>query len=372
MRRLWYDARVRGWAIQAFLLIGVLGAALWIAQNTMMNLEARGIRVGLGFLARPTEFPISESLLPYRTGDSYGWAYVVGVGNTLWISVLAIVFSTLLGLLVALARRSAHPLLSAVAAVYVTLLRNMPLIVQLLFWYAVITTNMPSARRALHPLPGVYLSQRGIYLPSISAAAFCEILIAAAVAGLAMRGVLRHRRVTRGTLPAVGAAVVAGITAVATIAPKPHIPHLVGFNFEGGMALSPEFAALMIGLVLYTSTFIGEIIRGGIDAIARGQWEAARALGLPERELLSRIILPQALRVILPPLGSQYLSTVKNTTLALAVGFPDLALVINTVINQSGQALENLALMIAIYLSISLAISALINWYNAHVAIVVR
>lgn len=372
MHRIWNDSRTRGWAVQALLLILAIGAAVWIGHNTLENLRARGIRVGFGFLWLRTGFPISESLLPYQTGDSYGWAYIVGVANTIWISFLAILFSSLLGLIVALARRSTHPLLSRVSAIYVTLLRNMPLIVQLLFWYAVVTTNMPSARQALNPVPGIFISQRGIYVPSIPAPAFLTIAATALVAGLAVHLVQTYRKALRRKLSAVAAACLAALFAVVVIAPKASVPRLEGFNFTGGATLSPEFSALMIGLVLYTSTFVGEIIRGGIDAVSHGQWEAGRALGLPEREVLYKIILPQALRVILPPLGSQYLSTIKNTTLALAVGFPDLALVINTVINQSGQALENLALMIAIYLSISLAVSALINWYNSRMAIVVR
>jgi general L-amino acid transport system permease protein len=369
MSRLWYDARWRGWAIQAGLMAGAVLAVLWVAHNTVSNLTARGIRVGFDFLARPARFPISESVLPFTPDDTFGWAYVVGLANTIWISFLAIVFATLIGFVVALARRSTHPLLSAVAQGWVTLLRNVPLIVQLLFWYAVTTTSLPPPRAAFQPLPGLFLSQRGIYFPTLPA---LPLLIAAA-AGLAVglgAARLLHRRGRRLVAASLGLA--AGGVVLAASGATPSVPHLEGFNFRGGGVLSPEFAALMIGLVLYTAAFIGEIIRGGIDAIGRGQWEAGRALGIADRQVLRHIIMPQALRVILPPLGSQYLSTVKNTTLALAVGFPDLGLVVATVVNQTGQALENLALMIAIYLSISVSVSLLINWYNARVAIVTR
>ncbi|PGH57183.1 amino acid ABC transporter permease [Azospirillum palustre] len=374
---LWDSPRLRAWAGQALLLFLFVGTLVWLAANTVENLAVRSIRVGFDFLARPANFPISESVVPYSPMDSFAWAYVVGIGNTLMISAMAILSATLLGLLVGLARRARHPMLSGVAGVFVTAVRNTPLIVQLLFWYALVTTALPAPRNALHPLPYIYLSQRGLYLPGIDwsgngwgfAAGTAGILVAAAM--LARR--LRRQGRTAPALPAVGAAAaVLALAWITGIGAAASLPELRGFNFSGGMRLSPEFAALMVGLVLYTSVFIGEIIRGGIDAVGRGQWEAGRALGLSERQTLMRIVMPQALRVIIPPLTTQYLSTVKNSTLALAVGFPELGLVIGTVINQTGQALESIAILLAVYLTIGAAVSLLMNWCNARTALVTR
>ncbi|WP_372394138.1 ABC transporter permease subunit [Azospirillum sp. HJ39] len=380
---LWDSPRLRAWAGQALLLLLFVGTLVWLAGNTVENLAVRSIRVGFDFLTRPANFPISESVIPYSPTDSFAWAYVVGVGNTLTISALAILFATLLGLFVGLARRSAHPMLSGAAGVFVTVVRNTPLIVQLLFWYALATTALPAPRNALHPLPGIYLSQRGLYLPGIEwsgngwgfAAGTTAILIAAVL--LARRLRRRSPQDRQGgmvrILPVAGALIAALLLAWATgIGARASLPELRGFNFTGGMRLSPEFAALMVGLVLYTAAFIGEIIRGGIDAVGRGQWEAGRALGLSERQTLMRIVMPQALRVIIPPLTTQYLSTVKNSTLALAVGFPELGLVIGTVINQTGQALESIAILLAVYLTIGSTVSLLMNWCNARTALATR
>lgn len=377
---LWDSPRLRAWAGQAFLLFLFIGTVVWLAGNTVENLAVRSIRVGFDFLARPANFPISESVIPYSPTDSFAWAYVVGIGNTLMISALAILFATLLGLFVGLARRAAHPMLSGVAGVFVTVVRNTPLIVQLLFWYALATTALPAPRNALHPLPGIYLSQRGLYLPGIEwsgngwafAVGTTASLAIAALAARRQRRQGRQNRTARA-LPAGGAAAAILLLAWTTsLGAAVSLPELRGFNFTGGMRLSPEFAALMVGLVLYTSVFIGEIIRGGIDAVGCGQWEAGRALGLSERQTLMRIVMPQALRVIIPPLTTQYLSTVKNSTLALAVGFPELGLVIGTVINQTGQALESIGILLAVYLTIGSAVSLLMNWCNARTALVTR
>lgn len=358
--RLLRHTRVRGGLIQVGLLVAVVGVILWIAHNTAQNLAERGIRTGWEFLDRPARFPISESLLPYDPADSFLWAYVVGLGNTLWISALAIVGATVLGLGVGLAGRSSHPLLAGVAAGYVSLMRNLPLIVQLLFWYALATTAFPSPRDAWQPLPGLFLTQRGIFLPALPAAQLGLGVMAAILAAI----LLPRFRLIGALLAFVATLVLTGATL--------DVPVPRGFGFSGGLSLSPEFAALMLGIILYTAAFVGEIIRGGIDAVAKGQWEAGRALGLSERKTLRRIILPQALRIIIPPMTSQYLSTAKNTTLALAVGYPELGLVVNTVINQTGQAIESLLVLLGVFLTLSLSVSLLMNWYNARMAIVTR
>ena len=373
------NRRFRSWGGQILLLGGFAALLLWLVNNTVTNLDARGIKVGFDFFWRRANFPISESVLPYDPSDSFLWAYVTGVGNTLAISVLAIFLSTALGLLVGLARRSKHPLTSGVAGVFVTTMRNMPLIVHLLFWYALATTALPAPREAYNPLPGVFLSLRGFYIPALDLDAMAWLMIGLVI--LVTLGAWRLRHLMMGTgrwhdchpvLALFGLTAVVALGAALLLQPSAVIsfPEMRGFNFTGGLRLSPEFAALMLGLVIYTSAFIGEIIRGGIDAVSIGQWEAGRAIGLSDRHTLTKIIIPQALRIIIPPMTSQYLSTVKNTTLALAVGYPELGLVVGTVINQTGQAIESIGLLLGIFLTISIAVSLFMNWYNAHVALV--
>ena len=294
-----------------------LAALGWfIISNTAANLEARHIASGFSFLQREAGFEIGESFfLRYSAADSYTRALVVGLTNTLAVAVIGIVAATLLGGAIGLARLARNALLRALAAAYVEFLRNVPLLVQLFFWYALITEALPGPREALSPLPGVFLTNRGIYFP----------------------------------IPG-------------------SVPELTGFNFVGGTALSPEFAALLFGLTTYTAAFIAEIVRAGILAIRRGQLDAAHALGLTRWQVTRLVVLPQALRVIVPPLTSQYLNLTKNSSLAVAIGYPDLVSISNTTINQTGQAIEGIAIIMAVYLTVSLSISAFMNWYNARVA----
>ena len=290
----------------------MLGVAALLVSNTLANLEARRIASGFAFLLREAGFEIGEQAFAYGAADSYARALAVGLANTFKVAVLGIAAATLLGTGIGLLRLSRNTLLRSWAAAYVEFVRNVPLLVQLFFWYALITEALPHPRAALHPLPGVFLSNRGIFFPSFSST-----------------------------------------------------PVLEGFNFTGGMALTPEFAALLFGLAIYTAAFIAEIVRAGVLAIERGQWDAAHALGLSRRQALRYVVAPQALRVIVPPLTSQYLNLTKNSSLAVAIGYPDLVSIANTTINQTGQAIEGIAIIMAVYLTISLAISAFMNWYNA-------
>lgn len=319
-RSLWFDNRFRSWLWQVALLATIVGAAGWLVWNAAQNLARRGIASGFGFLDQAARFPISESLLSYETSDTFARAFAVGIANTLFVSACVILLSSLLGFGLALLRRSSHPILSGAATVYVEVTRNTPLVVQLLFWYGVVTVTLPGASEALSPVPGVFLSNRGFVFPGLVFGA--------------------------GMLPGLD------------------LPRLQGLNFTGGVALTPELAALLIGLVLYSTAFSGEIIRGGIAAVPLGQWEAARALGLGPWHVLRKVVFPQALRIIVPPMTSQYLSIIKNTTLALAVGYPDLSFVVATTINQTGQAVEGILILMGVFLGISLTVSLFMNWYN--------
>jgi general L-amino acid transport system permease protein len=298
----------------AALGVGVL-LAWYLIDNTVANLEDRRIASGFGFLQREAGFEIGDSaFLRYSASDSYLRALFVGLVNTLRVAVAGVVLATVLGAAVGLFRLSKNWLLRTLAAAYVEFIRNTPLLVQLFFWYTLITEILPPPREAWHPLPGVFLSNRGIFFPSFTSA-----------------------------------------------------PRLEGFNFTGGIVLTPEFATLLFGLAIYTASFIAEIVRAGVLAIGRGQWEAAQAIGLKRGQVLRYVVLPQSLRVIVPPLASQYLNLTKNSSLAVAIGYPDLVSIANTTINQSGQAIEGVAIIMAVYLTISLSISAFMNWYNARV-----
>ncbi|GGE53377.1 ABC transporter permease [Agaricicola taiwanensis] len=376
---LWYSERARSLTAQTVLLAACLAGLYWLYDNAVTNLTARGIRVGLDFLWRPSNFPISESIVAYSPANTIAWAFVVGLANTLYISAIAIVLSTLVGLVVGLGRRSSNPLTSGVTGAYITVIRNTPLIVQLLFWYAIATTALPGPRQALNPVGGVFISLRGIYLPSLHLEGITSLLWVGATASLLTlaAGLIYRRR--RGLAVTMLAAITIAPFVLALLAfvagggrAAVSVPELTGFNFTGGMRLSSEFTALIIGFVVYTSAYIGEIIRGGIDAVGKGQWEAGRAIGLRDSQTLFHVIIPQALRIIIPPLTTQYLSTVKNTTLALAVGYPEFGLVVGTVINQTGQAIESIIIMLGVFLTISLAVSLFMNWYNRRVALVQR
>jgi general L-amino acid transport system permease protein len=368
----------RGLMIQAALLAAVIALGWWFWSNAQANMSARGLQFGFGFLDRSAGIPIGEAMIPYTPADTYRRALTVGVLNTLRVAVAGIALCTIFGILLGLARLSSNPLLRALTGGYIELIRNTPLVLQLVFWHAVIL-QMPSVRQALNPLPGVFLSQRGVKIPVFVAEPALWVVLGAIAAGAIGWWLLlrreRARQVATGerrptVLP--GLALVVGLPAVALAAghvPTVQWPELAGFNFEGGLTLSPEFFALLIGLVVYTSAFIAEIVRAGIQSVHKGQWEAARALGLPGGRIMRLVILPQALRVIIPPLTSQYLNLTKNSSLAVVIGYPDLVSVANTSINQTGQAIEVISIFMAVYLLISLVTSALMNWYNSRVAL---
>jgi len=365
------------------LVVGIVVAIIaWLWWNTVHNLSARRISTGFAFLGREAGMPIADTWLSYSPKDTYLYAFIVGITNTLRVAVIGIVLATVLGTLVGIARLSANWLLARLAAVYVEALRDIPLLLQLLFWY-VLMQGLPAARQAWKPVDGVFLSNRGLVLPSIPLeTANLWVLLVAAI-GLVATHFIRKRLVAQQMLdgkPRHGwpyaLFLVVGIPALLSFLLGASwsitFPELRGFNFVGGLTLAPEYFALLIALVTYTSAFIAEIVRSGIQAVPRGQWDAAKALGLRRSFVLQKIVMPQALRVIIPPMTSQYLNLTKNSSLAVAVGYQDIVSIANTTLNQTGQAIEAIALIMLVFLTISLGISFFMNWYNARIALVER
>ncbi len=374
------DLRVRAVLWQILVIGAVLLAAWYLVDNTLANLRARNIATGAAFLGREAGFDISEHLPAYSPTDTYARALMVGLVNTLQVSVIAIVLATILGTVVGIARLSGNWLVARLATVYVEGVRNVPLLLQLFVWYAVITQTLPRPPEALNPLPGVFLSNRGLRLPTPvwetgHSLALLGLAAAVVTAWLWARHARRRHEATGSRPPVLWPSVllIAGLPVVGWLlggAPTAmDVPSLRGFNFVGGTSISPEFAALLAGLTVYTASFIAEIVRGGILAVPHGQTEAAQALGLSRGQILRLIVLPQALRVIVPPLTSQYLNLTKNSSLAIAIGYPDLVSVANTTINQTGQAVEGVAIIMAAYLAVSLGISLFMNWYNERIAL---
>ncbi|BBZ93507.1 ABC transporter permease subunit [Bradyrhizobium diazoefficiens] len=365
------------------LVVGIaVGVIAFLWSNTVTNLSARRITTGFAFLGREAGMPIADSLLAYNPRDTYLWAFVVGIANTLRVAVIGIVLATILGTLIGISRLSANWLLSRLAAVYVETLRDIPLLLQLLFWY-VLMQGLPAARAAFRPLEGVFLSNRGLILPAIPIGAPQLWVLGTAALGCAVFYVFRRWQIAqqmrdgkpRSAWPFALGLIVMLPAAVSVLLGVPWAiewPELRGFNFVGGLTLAPEYFALLIALVAYTSAFIAEIVRSGIQSVPRGQWDAANALGLRRSFMLRQIILPQALRVIVPPMTSQYLNLTKNSSLAVAIGYQDVVSVANTTLNQTGQAIEAIALIMAVFLTISLGISFFMNWYNARIALVER
>lgn len=369
----------------AFVLLLALGAGFLYA-NVSSNLARQGLTVGYGFLTNPASFDIGESHIPYQASNSYGRAILVGLVNTLVISALGIVLTTVVGIIAGVARLSSNWLISKLAAAYVGVFRNTPLLIQLLFWYFGIILQLPTVREAI-ALPGsVYLTNRGIYMPwyePMPAFASWRFYIWFALASVIILWFVFRAIQNRSSTPIplwwylaylLLPILIMGIGLV--IQPEaplqPSRPELTGLNFRGGLQLTPEFAALLFGLVAYTGAFIAEIVRAGIQAISRGQVEAARSLGLTSGQTLRLVIFPQALRVIIPPLTSQYLNLAKNSSLAIAIGYPDLFSIANTVINQTGATIEIVLIIMVSYLSISLFTSVLMNIYNSRVRLVER
>ncbi|GAB6876500.1 amino acid ABC transporter permease [Thermaerobacter litoralis] len=370
------DIRLRRLLLQLAVVVVAVAVGVYLFGNVQRNLQQLGITPGFDFLRHPASFAIGETSIPYKATDPYGRAFLAGLVNTLRVAVLGVILATVLGVVAGLARLSANGLVRLLASLYVEVVRNTPLLLQLFFWYGAIVYTMPPASRAL-ALPGsVFLMNRGLVMPAprpgpgfpLAAALVGLALVAALVAyRVLLRRRLEEGRETRPGLVALGLVVV-GAALAAAVAPGPVLvldrPQLARFNFQGGLTLSAEFTALLLALVIYTGAFIAEVVRGGVLAVPRGQWEAARALGLSPVLVQRLVIFPQALRIIIPPLTSQYLNLIKNSSLAMAVAFPDLLNVSSTIVNQTGRTLEVLLLVGGTYLAFSLITSLLMNLYN--------
>ena len=376
--------KIRAVFYQLVLLAALLWLGVEIALNAKANLDAQKITSGFGFLDNTAGFGINQSLIAYNEADTYARVFFVGLLNTLLVAAIGIVLATILGFLVGLARLSPNWLVARLAGGYVELIRNLPLLFQLLFWYLAVLGTLPGPRQSISLFGEIFLNNRGIIVPAPVAGegtgAVIAVFALSVIATVALRVWAKRRQMRTGRqFPLFWAslALVVGPPLVALVAMGFPIrfesPELRGFNFVGGVRLLPEFIALLVALTTYTAAFIAEVVRAGVLAVPREQTEAAFALGLRRGLALRLIVVPQALRVIVPPLTNQYLNLTKNSSLAVAVGYPDLfAVFAGTALHQTGQAIEIIAITMAVYLAISLITSALMNWYNARIQVAER
>ena len=379
-----YDPKVRGILFQAIAIACVAWMLFYFVSNALHNMDARGIATGFSFLDNRASFGIVQTLISYTEDDTYGRAFVIGLLNTLLVSGIGIVLATVLGFLIGIARLSNNWLLSRAAAVYIEVFRNIPLLLQVFFWYFCVLRALPAPRQSINVADAFFLNVRGLYVPApIAENGFSVVTVAfviAAIGAVFLRKWAKNRKeltgqpfpVFWGTL-----GVLFGLPLIVFfIAGMPlhwELPALKGFNFRGGITIIPELFSMVVALTIFTAASIAEIVRSGIMAVSKGQVEAAHALGLKNGLTLRFVVIPQAMRVIIPPLTSQYLNLVKNSSLATAVGYPDLVSVfMGSTLNQTGQAVEIIAMTMAVYLTISLVTSVLMNIYNAKKALVER
>lgn len=380
----WNNPRLRSFAVQ-LLVLTLVGAFVWVVvDNTITNLQRLNIASGFGFLENPAGFGIALTLVEYSEQSCYGRALLVGFLNTLLVAVIGIIVATIIGFTLGVARLSSNWLVAKIATLYIEIVRNVPLLLQIFFWYFAVLRALPLPRDSVSLLDIAFLNNRGIFVPSLLLeGSGLVLLISAIVGGVAawmISKLSKKRRTETGEIikgallaPLLILAVPLVVFLVSGMGLKAEVPSLRGFGFRGGWSLIPEFVSLVLALSIYTAAFIAENVRSGILAVSHGQTEAARALGLKPSPILRMVIIPQALRVIIPPLTSQYLNLTKNSSLAVAIAYPDLVSVFSgTVLNQTGQAVEVIAITMTIYLSLSLLTSFGMNWYNRHMALVER
>jgi general L-amino acid transport system permease protein len=381
---IWRDVVVLQWAAQIVSAVLVIAFLIFFISNVLHAAEARGLSLSYGFIDTASGFPLPESVLPYDAARPFGYAFLIGILHTLKVSVAGIVLATLLGTITALARLSTNWLVNKIASVYIEIIRNIPLAVQLFFWYFAVFQQLPSVAESFE-LPGpIFFSQRGLYMvwagPTATFGTWMMFVIAGLVLAFVLYRILSSYQIRTGrtTYPVATSLIVLIVLPVMgwfLVGESPldkTVPVLGKFTVSGGLNLTPEFTALLVGLVIYTGAFIAEVVRAGILAVSRGQFEAARAVGLSPMLVLRLVVLPQALRVIIPPLISQYLNLTKNSSLAILIGYPDLFFVGRTTINQAGRAVPVFALVMVSYLAMSLTTSAIMNIYNRRIQLVER
>lgn len=382
--KIWNDPKARSIFFQGVAIAAVFAFFYFILNNALTNMENRGITTGFAFLNNQAGFGIIQSLIEYDETYTYGRTFFVGLFNTVLVAVLGIFLATLLGFIVGIARLSKNWLVARLASAFVELFRNIPLLLQIFFWYFAVLRALPGPRDSLNFADAFFLNVRGLYLPSPQIeAGFGAVWLALLVAvGIILALSIYQRRLQRDTgktfpllLPSIALLLLLPLL-VFVLAGSPlnwDLPELRGFNFQGGLTVIPELMALLVALTFYTASFIAEVVRSGIEAIPKGQTEAANALGLSNGQRLRLIIVPQAMRVIIPPLTNQYLNLTKNSSLATAIGYPDLVSVFaGTTLNQTGQAVEIIFMTMAVYLTLSIATSAVMNWFNKRYALVER
>lgn len=361
------------------MVVLVVATFVYMFSNAQRAMESRGIATGFGFLSEEAGFAIGESIINFSPENTYLRAFGVAILNTFKVAVVSLVFATIIGIVLGIARLSSNWLMSKLASIYVEVFRNTPQLVQIIFWYTLIT-RLPGPRQAFNPIEGVYLCNRGLFMGWPMPDPIHPWMVVSLFVGCL--GAYGFSRWSQMHLRRTGQCVSVFWYCLSMIIGFPiatwliggaptgmELPQLRGFNFAGGVDLSPEFLGLMVGLSLYIASFIGEIVRSGIQSVERGQIEAARAIGLRQRFIFRLVIFPQALRVIVPPAAAQYISLVKNSSLGVAIGYPELFNVNNTIITLSGNTMECIGIMMAVYLAISLTIALIMNWYNRLVQI---
>ncbi|MGE6388252.1 amino acid ABC transporter permease [Pseudomonas sp. NPDC078416] len=378
------DPKVRAWLFQIITVVAVVAMGWYLFDNTQTNLQHRGITSGFGFLENSAGFGIAQHLIPFTESDTYARVFLIGLLNTLLVTFIGVILATLLGFIVGVARLSNNWIINKLATVYVEVFRNIPPLLQILFWYFAVFLTLPGPRAAHGFLGSFFVSSRGLNMPAaIATDAAWPFVISVVLAIVAIVFMTRwaNKRFEATGVPFhkfwAGLALFIVIPALCALifgAPVHwEVPELKGFNFVGGWVLIPELLALTLALTVYTAAFIAEIVRSGIKSVSHGQTEAARSLGLRPGPTLRKVIIPQALRVIIPPLTSQYLNLAKNSSLAAGIGYPEMvSLFAGTVLNQTGQAIEVIAITMSVYLAISISISLLMNWYNKRIALIER
>ena len=378
-----YDPKLRGIVSQIIVVALILWGLYEIIGNTQANLKKLNQNFGFDFLTQAAGFDLSSSLIEYSSNSTFGRAIVAGLLNTIVVAILGIIFSTIIGFIVGVMRLSKNKVVSSAATLYIEIIRNVPLLLQIFMWYALVLKPLPGVKGAFNFFDSVFISNRGIQMPHPNFGPGAWLAIVTLIAALVGTWLFRKR--ARKIQEETGKITPVWLISIPIIVLSPFVgllvagwpltfdyPELKGFNFAGGMTIVPEMMALLLALTIYTATFIAETVRGGILAVSHGQTEASSALGLSRGMALRLVVIPQAMRVIIPPLASQYLNLTKNSSLAIAIGFPDLMYAGGTVNNQSGKAIEVVFILMVVYLSLSLLTAAFMNWFNSRVKLVER